>query len=74
MGGSIHSILPDDEVNWVFSAHLGKDGTDNHSRRTDCVMRSANLPTAPFFRELRAEKERSKETQMKSTSLLLTVS
>lgn len=21
MGGSIHSILPDDEVNWVFSAH-----------------------------------------------------
>ena len=21
MGGSIHSILTDDEVNWVFSAH-----------------------------------------------------
>ena len=21
MGGSIHSLLPDDEVNWVFSAH-----------------------------------------------------
>ena len=36
--------------------------------------RSADLPTAPFFRELRAEKERNKETPMKSTSLLLTVS
>ena len=22
MGGSIHSTLPDDEVNWAFSAHL----------------------------------------------------
>ena len=28
-------------------------------------MRSASLPTAPFFRELRADKERSKETPMK---------
>ena len=28
-------------------------------------MRSADLPTAPFFRELRAEKERSKETLIK---------
>ena len=28
-------------------------------------MRSADLPTAPFFRELRADKERSKETPMK---------
>lgn len=37
-------------------------------------MRSADLPTAPFFRELRADKERSKETPMKNTSLLLTVS
>ena len=35
MGGSIHSILPDDEVNWVFFAHPGKDGMDNYSRRTD---------------------------------------
>ena len=46
---------------------------DNRSRRTDNVMRSADLPTAPFFRELRADKERSKETPMKNTSLLLTV-
>ena len=38
-----------------------KDGTDNCSRRTDEVNRSADLPTAPFFRELRADKERSKE-------------
>ncbi len=37
-------------------------------------MRSADLPIAPFFRELRADKERSKETPMKNTSLLLTVS
>ena len=51
-----------------------KDGTDNRSRKADRVMRSADLPTAPFFRELRAEKERNKETPMKSTSLLLTVS
>jgi|GEM_PF-6794939 len=28
-------------------------------------MRSADLPTAPFFRELRAEKERSKEALIK---------
>jgi len=37
-------------------------------------MQLADLPTAPFFRELWAEKERSKETPIKSTSLLLTVS
>ena len=37
-------------------------------------MQSADLPTAPFFRELRADKERSKETPMKKPSLLLTVS
>ena len=30
-------------------------------------MQSADLPTAPFFRELRADKERSKETPMKNT-------
>jgi len=29
-------------------------------------MRSADLPTAPFFRELRADKERSQETLMKT--------
>ena len=51
-----------------------KDGTNNHSRRTDRVKRSADLPAAPFFRELGADKERSKETPMKSTLLLLTVS
>ena len=51
-----------------------KDGTDNRSRRTDGVKRSADLPTAPFFRELWADKERSKSPPMKSTSLLLTVS
>lgn len=28
-------------------------------------MRSADLPTAPFFRELWADKERSKETPNK---------
>ena len=28
-------------------------------------MRSADLPTAPFFRELRADKESSKETRRK---------
>ena len=55
-------------------APRSKDGTDNHSRRTDGIMRSADLPTAPFFRELRADKERSKETPMKNISLLLTVS
>ena len=37
-------------------------------------MQLADLPTAPFFREPWAEKERSKETPMKSTSLLLKVS
>jgi|SRR3712207_1809297 len=74
MGGNIHSTLPDEEVNWAFSPPRCKDGMDNRSRRTDRVKRSANLPTAPFFRELRADKERSKETPMKNTSLLLTVS
>ena len=59
MGGNIHSTLPDEE---------------NCSRKTDGVKRSADLPTAPFFREHRADKERSKETPMKNTSLLLTVS
>ncbi|MCE2615833.1 hypothetical protein [Phocaeicola oris] len=51
-----------------------KNGANNHSRRIDGVKRSANLPTAPFLRELRADKERSKETLMKNTSLLLTMS
>ena len=46
-------------------APRNKDGTNNHSRRTDGVMRSANLPTAPFFRELRADKKRSKDPPMK---------
>ena len=41
-------------------APRNKDGTNNHSRRTDGVMRSANLPTAPFFRELRADKKGAK--------------
>lgn len=43
---------------------------NNHSRRTDGVMRSADLPTTPFFREFWADKASS----MKNTSLLLTVS
>jgi len=33
-------------------------------------MRSADLPTAPFFRELRADKERSKETLIKRVQML----
>ena len=61
MGGNVHSTLPDEEINWAFSTHPD-------------VKRSADLPTAPFFREHRADKERSKETPMKSTLLLLTVS
>ncbi|WP_314722772.1 hypothetical protein, partial [Prevotella nigrescens] len=55
-------------------APRSKDGTDNRSRRADGVERSADLPTATFFRELRADKESSKETPMKSPSLLLTES
>ncbi len=40
-----------------------KDGTDKRSRQTDRVMQLADLPTAPFFREIRADKESSKETR-----------
>ena len=62
MGGNIHSTLPDEEVNWAFSTHP-EVRTDNRSRRTNKVKRSADLPTATFFRELRADKESSKETR-----------
>ena len=44
-----HKIRQDD----LFRS---KDGTSNRSRRTDRVKRSADLPTAPFFRELWADK------------------
>ena len=55
-----HKIRQDD----LFRS---KDGTSNRSRRTDRVKRSADLPTAPFFREQRkGGKERSKETTMKT--------
>lgn len=51
-----------------------KDGTDNHSRRTARVKRSADLLTAPFSHEYRVDKEKSKEPPMKNTLSLLTVS
>jgi len=41
--------------------HRSKDGTDNCSRGANEAKRSAELPTTPFFRELQADKERSKE-------------
>lgn len=52
-------------VNWAFSTHPEVKRTDNRSRRTDRVRWSTDLPTTPFFRELRAEEERSKEIPIK---------
>ena len=64
MGGNIHSTLPDEEVNWAFlHSPRCKDGTDNRSRRTDGVKRSADLPTAPFFREPKRIKKGAKKPQ-----------
>ena len=30
MGGSIHSALPDDEINWVFDIHPNKKDRQNN--------------------------------------------
>ena len=64
MGSGIHSTLSDEEINWAFSTHPEvKMGRITVQKKTDRVKRSANLPTATFFRELRADKESSKETR-----------
>ena len=47
-------------------APRSKDGTDNYSRRTNGVKRSADLPTDPVFREPKRIKKGAKKPQRKT--------
>ena len=67
MGGSIHSSLPNDEINWAFSAHPKvMTGQTTIQGLFDKIKRSEDLPTAPFFREPKRIKKGAKKHRRKA--------
>ena len=84
MGGSIHSTLLDEEINfssnalnnlWAFSSHpRSKDRANDHSKGVNNSVldgRHIRRPLLSFMSRAKGEKERSKETKMKNCVTLL---
>ena len=66
MGGSIHSTLPDEKKQLDFlHTPRSKDGTDNHFRKTNRVMRSADCRLLPSFVSFERTKKVAKKPDEK---------
>ena len=67
MDGIIHNTLPDDEINWAFSAHPKvMTGQTTIQGLYDKIKRSEDLPTAPFVREPKLIKKGAKKHRRKA--------